>query len=70
MGIIARDCNEDILALMCSKTKFVISPFLLGCNALWRSMELCKELGFREVIFEGDAKTVIDAMQSKVVDES
>ncbi|XP_041020374.1 uncharacterized protein LOC121261991 [Juglans microcarpa x Juglans regia] len=44
--------------------------FRAECIATWEAMVLCEELGLGEVIFEGDAKSVIDAVSSGEKDDS
>ncbi|XP_035540209.1 uncharacterized protein LOC118344201 [Juglans regia] len=70
IGIIVRDNNGNVLASMTSQRRYIVSPFLAECNAMWRAMELCKKLGFQEVSFEGDARSVIEAVVDEEVDES
>lgn len=70
VGIIVRNHTGDIFVAMCSQKRYVVLPFLVKYNALWRSMELCRELGFREIIFERDAKEVTEGVYSEMMDES
>ncbi|XP_042954577.1 uncharacterized protein LOC122290987 [Carya illinoinensis] len=70
LGIIVRNNAGDIMAAVCTPRKLVVSPFLVECHALWRSMEVCRELGFWDIILEGDAKNVIDRVNSATEDES
>ncbi|KAF5446930.1 hypothetical protein F2P56_032524, partial [Juglans regia] len=68
--IVVRDNNGDVLDSLCAPRNYVTSPILAECNALWKAMEMCIELGFREVIFEGDAKAVlIEAVKSEDDDD-
>lgn len=70
VGIVIKDSNGDVLALISAPKYYVASPFIVESNALWKAMEMCNELGFRDVIFEGDAKAIIDVVNSEEDDES
>lgn len=61
VGVVVRDCNGDIVALMCAVRKCV-SPFVAKCKAIWEAMEMWIDLGFRDVMFGGDVKEVVTAV--------
>ncbi|KAF5461926.1 hypothetical protein F2P56_017985 [Juglans regia] len=70
IGIVIRDSNGEVMVTVCSRKDHVISPFIAECQALKRSIDLCKELGFGAVMMEGDAKGMIETVLAKEADES
>lgn len=70
LGIVIRDCEGDLQAGLIAPREYVNLVFLAKCNALLRAMDMCQDLGFNLVEFEGDAKAVIDAIKSNSVDNS
>lgn len=70
-GIIVRDRNGEVMASMVVPINDVTSPFIAECYAMWKAIEICTRLGFREVILEGDEICiVIDAVNNEEEDES
>ncbi|XP_042962509.1 uncharacterized protein LOC122296782 [Carya illinoinensis] len=65
MGIILRDPEGGLQASLIASKIHVLSDFQAEVSALHRAMELCIELGLNQVILEGDAKLVIDSINSK-----
>ncbi|XP_040994265.1 uncharacterized protein LOC121240800 [Juglans microcarpa x Juglans regia] len=70
LGVIIRDCRREIYAAACLTRESSYGAFGAECTAMWEAMVLCEELGLGEVIFEGDAKSVIDAVSSGEKDDS
>ncbi|XP_040994257.1 uncharacterized protein LOC121240790 [Juglans microcarpa x Juglans regia] len=70
MRIVIRDCEGDLLASLLVSNECVNSVFLAESNALLRAMELCQDLAFTLVEFEGDAKAVVDVVKSNVDENS
>ncbi|XP_042942801.1 uncharacterized protein LOC122276986 [Carya illinoinensis] len=70
IGVIIRDCNGDVFATKCTKRTYSCHAFVAECTALWEAMALCEDLGLRGVMFEGDAKCVIDAVKKYEEDDS
>lgn len=54
-----------MLASLCMSKMKVNHPILAEMNALWRAMEFCIELNFSNVVFDGDALAVIEAVNSR-----
>ncbi|XP_041027956.1 uncharacterized protein LOC121267920 [Juglans microcarpa x Juglans regia] len=65
MGIMIRDHASNLQASLTASRDNTNSVFQAEGEALYRAMDLCLELGPYHVIFEGDAKEVIDAVNSK-----
>ncbi|KAF5447234.1 hypothetical protein F2P56_032802 [Juglans regia] len=70
MGVVIRDNNGDLQATLVAPRDNIVSAFMAESVALLRAMELCQELGFNMVEFEGDAKAVVDAVKSSAEDNS
>ncbi|XP_042973059.1 uncharacterized protein LOC122304861 [Carya illinoinensis] len=64
MGVVIRDRCGDVLASLCSCRWNVSNPVVAEVHALWRAMKLCEELKFSKVQLEGDAKSVINAVNN------
>ncbi|XP_042954621.1 uncharacterized protein LOC122291036 [Carya illinoinensis] len=70
MGIILRDSEGGLQATFTAPKTHILLAFQAKVSALHRAMELCSELGLNQVIIEGDAKVVIDSVNSKNEDNS
>ncbi|KAG6626244.1 hypothetical protein CIPAW_15G035300 [Carya illinoinensis] len=70
MGIIVRDSEGGLQACLPAPREQIFSVFQAERAILHRALELCVELGMNQVIFEGDVKVVIDAINSKCEDNS
>ncbi|XP_040994261.1 uncharacterized protein LOC121240796 [Juglans microcarpa x Juglans regia] len=70
MGIVVKDSKGEVIASLCGTQGSVTSPFIAEFNTLWRTMDLCSELGIQDVIIEGDAKVLINAIKAETEDES
>ncbi|XP_042972682.1 uncharacterized protein LOC122304475 [Carya illinoinensis] len=70
MRIFIRDANGEVLASVCSKRLNVVHPTLAKCLALWKAIEVCKDLALSKVILEGDAEAVIKKVNNVVEDLS
>ncbi|XP_042980158.1 uncharacterized protein LOC122310328 [Carya illinoinensis] len=65
MGVIMRDVNGEALLAACDRKFNVQSAEVAECYALWKALKGCSDLNVQKVIFEGDAKGVITAVQSE-----
>ncbi|XP_042972955.1 uncharacterized protein LOC122304757 [Carya illinoinensis] len=63
-GIIIRDEQGNTMVCVCASHKPVVKPVLAEGLALRRAMEVCAELGLGRVVFEGDAKIIVQAVTS------
>ncbi|KAF5442911.1 hypothetical protein F2P56_035519 [Juglans regia] len=61
-GIVIWDEEGEVLVSLWMPKGNVCSPIVAEVHALWRAVELCTELRFTNVVFEGDALTIIDAI--------
>lgn len=62
IGIVIRNCRGDAEVVLAAPRRYVSFVFHAECYALLRGLQLCHELGYHHVIFEGDGKQVIDSI--------
>ncbi|XP_042962747.1 uncharacterized protein LOC122297026 [Carya illinoinensis] len=70
LGIIMRDSEGSLQACLTAPKEQVFSAAQAERAVLQRAMEMCIEMGMNQVIFKGDAKAVIDAINLKNEDNS
>ncbi|XP_040996099.1 uncharacterized protein LOC121242276 [Juglans microcarpa x Juglans regia] len=70
IGVVIRDSAGDIQVVLATQRNFVTSAYLAERYALLRAVNLCTDLGFENVEFEGDAKAVVDAVNATASDSS
>ncbi|XP_041007557.1 uncharacterized protein LOC121252140 [Juglans microcarpa x Juglans regia] len=63
-GIIVRDEKGKAIVVVCDQKANVDNPMVAECFALRMVVELCSELNIHKVVFEGDARIIIEAVQS------
>ncbi|XP_042974226.1 uncharacterized protein LOC122305733 [Carya illinoinensis] len=68
IGGVLRDHRGDAKMVLSAPKAHVPSAFHAECYALIQAMQLCHELRISNMIFEGDAKQVIDSINSNCVD--
>ena len=68
MGVVIRDSIGTMKAARCITKLVCLNSMVAEAWALLEAFRLCRELGFRQVTFEGDAKGIIDAVLSDEVD--
>ncbi|XP_042979713.1 uncharacterized protein LOC122309937 [Carya illinoinensis] len=68
IGGVLRDSRGEAEIMLSAPRAHVPSVFHAECYALIRVMELCHDLRISNVIFEGDAKQVIDSINGQHVD--
>jgi hypothetical protein len=65
IGVVARDFNGNVLGAK-SVTKMVVAvPKLAEIMTAYETVVFCKEVRFYEIILEGDAKQVVDDVNSR-----
>ncbi|XP_040988920.1 uncharacterized protein LOC121236535 [Juglans microcarpa x Juglans regia] len=67
-GVVIKDSDGSVQEVLTTYKDHISSTFQAESIALLGAMELCSELGFNQVCFEGDAKTIVNAANSKSVD--
>ncbi|XP_042954550.1 uncharacterized protein LOC122290955 [Carya illinoinensis] len=70
MGVIMRDENADPLLAVCDSRSNILTAEVAECYALWKPLQVCSELNVQKVIFEGDAKAIIEAVKNNEEDWS
>ncbi|XP_041020422.1 uncharacterized protein LOC121262053 [Juglans microcarpa x Juglans regia] len=51
IGVVIRDEMGEALTTCCDQKKHVQHSAIAECMALWKAMELCRDLGFLRVVF-------------------
>lgn len=65
MGIIAKDHDGNILASMCSTKPYISDPFVAEVVAAWKVVKFRRELGFQNIMMEGDMPEIVHALQKE-----
>jgi hypothetical protein len=65
MGIIARDGSGSVIAASTKVLFLEVDPVVAESLAATHALILCHALGFQQVIFEGDAQQVVNAINSE-----
>jgi hypothetical protein len=65
LGMVAQDCKGDVLAAKCVRKNIFVDPKTAEAMAALWAVLFCKECGFLDVIFEGDASQVVNEIHSK-----
>jgi ribonuclease HI len=68
LGVVIRDSHGDLLSARCATKQGSLEPSLAEAEAMLLSIQLCQELNISRVIFEGDAKGVVEGINSTEVD--
>ncbi|KAF5449973.1 hypothetical protein F2P56_030363 [Juglans regia] len=70
LSAIVRDSIGNVQAVVTGPKDHISSAAQAESVALLRAMDLCIELGFNQVCFEGDVKAIVDAVNTKGEDNS
>ncbi|XP_042952140.1 uncharacterized protein LOC122289228 [Carya illinoinensis] len=70
IGIVVRDCSGEVHVVVASPKQITRTANVAESWAMLRAIQLCRELGLRQVQLEGDAKMVVDAVNSNTQDSS
>ncbi|XP_059445373.1 uncharacterized protein LOC132177154 [Corylus avellana] len=65
IGVLVRDHLGKINAALCKTVEAYLEPVIAEAMGALRAIELCREMWIQEVIFEGDCKTVVQAINCK-----
>jgi hypothetical protein len=63
VGVILTDHVGDVIASFCTYKPTVMEPTTAEALVAWYATEICRKLGVKESILEGDAKEVVQALQ-------
>jgi hypothetical protein len=64
-GVVVRNEKGDVIAAQCQSTLGLFDPAVAEARAALLGVPLCRECGFMRVHFEGDAQTVVNAVNSQ-----
>jgi ribonuclease HI len=59
-----RDERIFVVAVQCKTFLGIFDSLVAEARAALMAIQVCKEMGFMHFVFEGDAKVVIDAINS------
>jgi hypothetical protein len=62
VGAIARDQNGNVIAMVCGGRQYVTDPVMAEAPALCEVVELSNWVATQKLILEGDAATMIHAV--------
>jgi ribonuclease HI len=65
IDVVARNSIGNVLGAKSLTEKVVAIPKLAEAMAAYKAVVFCKEVGFYEIILEGDAKQVVDDVNSR-----
>jgi ribonuclease HI len=68
LGVVIRDSHGAFLLARCGIKRGCLEPCLAEAEAVLMAIHLCRDLGLLRVVFEGDAKGVVDRINSAEVD--
>lgn len=63
-GLIVRNTMGEVIASSCNTKRNVSSTQIAETRALWTTINMCLEIGLKKVVFEGDAKQVVEAINN------
>lgn len=70
LGVIIRDEEGEVLVVVEGQQSNVDQPAVAESYALWKAMEVCRDLNMERVIFEGDAQLIVKAVNDLEEDRS
>ncbi|XP_059446504.1 uncharacterized protein LOC132178058 [Corylus avellana] len=70
IGVVIRDHQGKMWASKCQTRPGLLDPLAAEAVASFMAAQLCLEMGIRQVQLEGDAKTLVDIINSDEADES
>ncbi|KAF5476174.1 hypothetical protein F2P56_007909 [Juglans regia] len=70
LGVIIRDEDGEPLVAVEGQQTNVVNPAIVEIYALWKAMEIYRDLKMERVIFEGDAQLIVKAVNSQEEDRS
>ncbi|XP_042976327.1 uncharacterized protein LOC122307486 [Carya illinoinensis] len=70
IGVVIRDEDGEFLVAVEGQKLNVDQPIVAEAYALWKAIDVCRELRLVKVLFEGDAQVVVNAVNSATEDLS
>jgi ribonuclease HI len=68
-GVVVRDSHGAVISARSGTRRGCLEPCLAEAEAVLMAIQLCRDLGLSKVVFEGDAKVVVDGINSAEVDK-
>jgi ribonuclease HI len=65
IGVIIRDQVGETVAMMCATKNHVTDPMLAEALGVWQALDFARQLDLRKVTLEGDALSIVQAMQKE-----
>ncbi|XP_042964529.1 uncharacterized protein LOC122298728 [Carya illinoinensis] len=65
IGVVVRDEEREVLASLCKVVDCLHDPSVGEALALKRAVQFCDELGFSNVVLEGDAQVIVKAANNR-----
>lgn len=62
IGIVIGDEEVEVLVAMGGQRSNVDQPAIVESHTLWKAMEVCRDLSFNKVTFEGDIQVIANAI--------
>jgi ribonuclease HI len=63
VGVVARNHNGDVVGAMCMTKPHIVDPTTAEAVGAWQTVEFCRQMGFSEIIIEGDSIEVVQALR-------
>ncbi|KAF5468871.1 hypothetical protein F2P56_012982 [Juglans regia] len=70
LGVVIRNEEGEIMAAVGEQKSFISDPAIAEVYALRKAMELCRDLNFGRVIFEGDVQVIVNVVNEEEEDLS
>lgn len=64
IGVVITDYQGEVLALLFIYKHYLSDPLVVELQALWQAMKLCAELRIFNLLFGGDALSVVKAINN------
>jgi ribonuclease HI len=62
VGVVARNDERAVLAGLSAPVPFVVDPTTAEVMAAWRAVKLGIEMGYQQIILEGDSMLTVNAL--------
>jgi ribonuclease HI len=63
VGLAVKDSLGPLMAALCMTQPYISDPATAEAFAARRGIQLCRELGIRNIILEGDSLEIVTAMR-------
>jgi hypothetical protein len=70
IGVVVRDSHGHLLVARSVVQNGGLAPAVVKAKTALLAIHLCHEMGLSKIHFEGDAKSIVDSVNSELVDSS